>query len=51
MSKDSHNAEPESAGPEIGISVGTRRDTLEGWLLVIVERHFPINWQGRAGSS
>ena len=51
MSRGSQNAELESGGLEIGISVRIRRDTLESWVLVMVERHFSTNFEGRTGSS
>ena len=48
MSKASPSAGFEPGDLEIVIILSKRKDTLESWVLVMVERHFSTNWQGRS---
>jgi len=48
-SMGSHSPKVGPRDLEKGISVRIRKDTLESWVLVMVERHFSTNLEGRTG--
>ena len=50
-SMGSHSPKVGPRDPEKGISVRIRKVTLESWVLVMVERHFSTNLEGRTGFS
>ena len=50
-SMGSHSPKVGPGDLEKGISVRIRKETLESWVLVMVERHFSTNLEGRTGFS